>query len=153
MFLASLWDLLNCTLGIMQIKLLVKMLQDYCKKKKINFLNLIKSAKITCSSLKSICLCVMNISLVVIHTMLHCQWSLQLSVTSATSYVLFSWTLHILVFLLEMELSTGNRQTIAVWWQLTTNNESSLNICNIFPPICFAQCGIIILWIFLTVIG
>lgn len=31
-----------------------------------------------------------NISLVVKCTMLHCQWSLQLSVTSATSYIFFS---------------------------------------------------------------
>lgn len=30
-----------------------------------------------------------NISLVVKCTMLHCQWSLQLSVTSATSYIIF----------------------------------------------------------------
>jgi len=68
------------------------MLQAYSKKKNFFFfLNLIKSAKITNYMFwyKSMCFCAMNISLVVIRTVLRWQWSLQLSVTSATSDMIF----------------------------------------------------------------
>lgn len=46
-----------------------------------------KSAKMIYSNIKSMFL--INISLLVKCSMLHCQWSLQLSVTSATSYMIF----------------------------------------------------------------